>query len=369
MSSYRDADLKIVQIDVWPVDVRITDDFVISRGRVSTAENLFVQLRLACGAVGYGEIAPFKDLTGEDRATSHQVARRLASRLIGHPAGTFRRLGETMAEDEPGQPAARCGLETALLDALCRALGLPLYGLWGGARLSGHETDMTIPILDAQRCVELAEHWHAQGFRVFKLKVGSDAARDFDVVRQIHARFPDAAFILDANQGFDEAAAIEYIAEVARLRCNVLLYEQPVAREDLQGMAAVRASTSIPVVADESVANAREAIRVVEARAADGINLKITKSGVLEALKIATVAHSAGLKLMIGGMVETRLGMGCSLALAAGLGWIESLDLDTPLLLAEDPIEGGYRYDGPQLALWTEPGLGLRPRVLPEAAP
>jgi L-alanine-DL-glutamate epimerase-like enolase superfamily enzyme len=65
---------------------------------------------------------------------------------------------------------------------------------------------------------------------------------------------------------------------------------------------------------------------------------------------------------MIGGMVETRLAMSCSLAIAAGLGTIKYLDLDTPLLLRDDPFEGGYRYDGPELHLYDQPGLGIEPK-------
>jgi hypothetical protein len=68
---------------------------------------------------------------------------------------------------------------------------------------------------------------------------------------------------------------------------------------------------------------------------------------------------------MIGGMMETRLGMAVSFAVALGLGGIDHLDLDTPLLLAADPLEGGYRYDGPRLRVWWEAGTGMTPREVP----
>ena len=89
------------------------------------------------------------------------------------------------------------------------------------------------------------------------------------------------------------------------------------------------------------------------------INIKIMKTGVLEAVAIAQATLAAGLKLMVGGMVETRIAMGCSFSLVLGMKGFDILDLDTPLLLATDPVEGGYRYRGPQLEPWREAGLGL----------
>jgi len=149
------------------------------------------------------------------------------------------------------------------------------------------------------------------------------------------------------------------------MKCNILLFEQPVPKDDLMRMAQIRKATRIPIAADESVSTAQEALAVIRAGAADIINIKIMKSGVIEALKIAAIARAAGIKLMLGGMVETRLAMSCSLAIAIGIGGVDILDLDTPLLLSEDPLEGGYRYAGPTMSVWSEPGLGMRPISFP----
>ncbi|MGC3974907.1 MAG: hypothetical protein QM771_11050, partial [Nitrospira sp.] len=88
---------------------------------------------------------------------------------------------------------------------------------------------------------------------------------------------------------------------------------------------------------------------LVEAQAADYINIKIMKTGVIEARRIAHFTRSSGLRLMVGGMLETRIAMGCSFSLVLGLGDFDVLDLDTPLLLSTDPVIGGYRYEGPRL--------------------
>lgn len=365
MQQVTNSDLIIEHIDIWPVDNELADDFVIASGKVSVAESCFVKVSLSGGAVGYGEIAPFRDVTGEYRDQSQTVAQNLSSHLISQSVAVYRKLSALMAEAEPYQPAARCGLETAILDAFCRAMGIPLWAFWGGANLTSIETDITIPILSIDRSIELAGFWHEKGFTALKLKVGSNAEEDLKKIHAIHQIYPDFSWILDANQGFSELQALNFIGEVQQLKCNVILYEQPVIKQDLVGMAAIKDKINIPVAADESVATAKDALAVIAAKAADVINIKIMKSGVLEALKIATIAQAAGLDIMFGGMVETRLAMGCSLAIAMGMGKAEVMDLDTPLLLLDDPLEGGYQYDGPKMSLWSEPGLGMKPKKFP----
>ena len=147
----------------------------------------------------------------------------------------------------------------------------------------------------------------------------------------------------------------------------MVLLEQPVVRDDLDGMAAIRRETGIPVAADESVRSLDDARKVIEQGAADYINIKIMKTGVLEAADIAAFTLRSELKLMIGGMLESRIAMGCSFSLVLGMKGFDVLDLDTPLLLSTDPIQEGYRYDGPTLHPWTEPGLGISVAVSDDA--
>src|SRR3989475_12292894 len=97
-------------------------------------------------------------------------------------------------------PAARCGLETALLDALCRHNGVPLWGFWGGFDVRERESDITIPIADLERTVALAREWYGRGFRLFKTKVGVDVHQDVRRMEAIHRALPVFAFIADYNQ-------------------------------------------------------------------------------------------------------------------------------------------------------------------------
>ncbi len=361
------SSLIIASIDIRPVDVELSDPFVISRGAVSTAAIAYVRVKLADGSEGFGEIAPFTALTGEIRVRSIATAKELSALLIGCSCADWESLGAIMHGVAAAEPAARCGLECAMVDALARARGETLFEHWrtlgGTPALREHETDITLPILEETRIDELAAQWHARGFRIFKMKVGSDVDADVRRVERLARIHPDVQFILDANQGFDLAGARELMRALSFLASRIRLLEQPVAREDLEGMAALKADASISIAADESVFSLEDARRVIEHRAAHCINLKIMKTGLSETIAVARAAKAAGLSLMIGGMMESRLAMSFSWSLVLATGWIDHLDLDTPLLMAHDPLEGGYAYRGPMLTLWTAPGVGMRPDV------
>lgn len=358
-----DGRYEIMKVELWPIDVPITDPFVVATGQRLVAENIFVRLTLKSGAVGYGEMAPFPEVGGENRESCLKAAQQLAAVMLGTLATQYGSIGRMLYEMAAAHPAARCGLETALLDAFCRELGIPLWALWGGADVRARETDITIPITSVERTISLGQHWYSKGFRLFKTKVGMNVEQDIRRVEALHRALPDIAFVIDANQGFTEAQCRTFVKEISPCGADIALLEQPVPREDLEGMAALRRDLGIPIAADESVKSLQNAKDIARQEAADFINIKITKCGLLNAIDIATFARSMGLRLMAGGMVETRLAMGCSFMLALGLGAFELLDLDTPLLLASDPVKGGYSYTGPILRPCA--GAGLDMQVIP----
>jgi L-alanine-DL-glutamate epimerase-like enolase superfamily enzyme len=365
MVSHPVAGSIIKTVDIWPVDIGLTDNFVISQGAISKAENVYVRITLEDGTEGFGEMAPFEELTGETRDDGLKKMRKLAERITGRSVLDHATISAEMKASQPNQPAPRCGLEIALLDACCRFRKIPLWSLWCRSPRQNLVTDVTIPILSYEKSIGLARSWHAKGFRTLKMKVGIDGESESRFITDIHKLFPDVSFIIDANMGFKPHEAITFINDLARKGVPLLLFEQPNNRFDLDGMAKIKESVSVPVAADETVFTTDDAERVIKRKAADVINLKIMKSGVLETVEIISLALSAGVGLMIGGMVESRLAMGCSLALARSFPAIRFLDLDTPLLMSEDPLTGGYRYDGPRMIGTDEPGLGMQPLHIP----
>jgi L-alanine-DL-glutamate epimerase-like enolase superfamily enzyme len=234
-----------------------------------------------------------------------------------------------------------------------------MWKLWGGADVRDRETDITIPICSLDKTLALARGWYTRGFRLLKMKVGNDVTEDIRRLEAVHKALPGIVFIGDGNQGFSREECLVFTQGVKRFGGNMLLLEQPIARDDLDGLGEIRRATGIPVAADESVRSLADAKEVLARGAADYINIKIMKTGVTDAREIASFALASGLRLMIGGMVETRVAMGCSFSLVSGMKGFEVLDLDTPLLLAADPVHGGYTYAGPHLLPSHSPGLGM----------
>jgi len=357
----------MTRIDLWPINLPLTDPFVVATGSRMTAHNAYVRISLAGGAVGYGEMAPFPEVGGEDRATCLDAAGDLAKMALGRPVTEWKAIGQLYLEAAAAHPAARCGLETAMFDALCRQLSIPLWEYWGSADVRPRDTDITIPICDLDRTVALGQDWYRRGFRLIKTKVGTDADQDIRRLEARHKKLPGIAFIPDANQGFTRDECRHFVKEVRRCGAEIVLLEQPLAKDDLEGMAALRRDLGIAVAADESVRSVQDVRDVIRRQAADFVNIKITKSGLLVAMEIMACAQAAGLRLMVGGMVETRIAMACSFALVLGIGGFDVLDLDTPLLMSHDPVMGGYRYSGPTMHPWSGSGLDVTADVAPAA--
>ena len=349
----------VKKVEAWPVNLPLKASFVVATGAMDAAQNIFVRVILHDGSVGFGEVAPFPDISGEDQAASLSAFPAAAQMLLGQPATQFRLLAKQLLDSIPAFPALRCGLETALLDAFCRAMGIPLWGLWGGADIQMRETDVTLPIGETEAVVATARDWYQQGFRILKMKVGHDVEADIRRVEAVATACQESSFVIDANQGFSFDQAREFLLAMERLHIPIRVFEQPLHRDHSEEMVMLKQQTRIPLAADESLRSVEDARHLIEQKAVDIFNLKVTKCGVMESVRIAELARASGVRLMIGGMVESRVTMGCSWSLALGLGGFEILDLDMPLLLSVDPIQGGYHYEGACLHPWYEPGLGM----------
>ena len=359
----------IRSIEVEPLDVPLIEPFVIAIGRLDHVRNVLVTVTLENGAVGYGEAAPLEPINGENQATVLAVAQTLRPTLTGQDVAQWRSLSARMAGLFGAQCAARAGIEMAFLDALTKTMGVPLFTFFGGAQREV-ETDISIPIVSATHARELAAGIAAQGVRVIKLKVGSGLEDDIARAVAVAQGAPGCALTLDANQGYTASEAVELVQRLRENDVRVRMFEQPVARDDMFGLKFVTEQCRVPVAADETVASAADALQVAATRSAHVVNVKLMKSGIVEAMDIVSVCRAGHLGLMIGGMIETKLAMCCSAHFAAGHGGFSFVDLDTPLLLADDPFEGGWVREGGRYRLdHITAGIGCWPRGRPQGLP
>jgi L-alanine-DL-glutamate epimerase-like enolase superfamily enzyme len=351
----------VVRLEAEALNIPLLEPFIIATGRVESARNVLVRVTLADGTVGLGEAAPFPPSGGETQETAFAAVRGMAPLVEGQDAAHWRPLAARLVSSFEHQTTARAGVEVALLDALTRSWDVPLFEFFGGAS-SRIETDISIPIVTPQRMGELVADYVARGAETLKLKVGADVDDDVDRVLAAVQAAPDCDLILDGNQGYTPTEALDLLTALAAEEVHPILFEQPVHRHDLEGLRFVTERAGVPVAADESVHTAADALRVARMGAANVVNIKLMKCGVVEALDIAAVCRSANIELMAGAMMESRLGTAASAHLIAGLGGFRYVDLDTPMLLAEDPFTGGYTQDGMRYTLdRSQPGHGVLP--------
>jgi L-alanine-DL-glutamate epimerase-like enolase superfamily enzyme len=331
--------------EAW--DIELTEPFGIATGAQYVAKNVLVRVRLADGTVGLGEAAPFPAVNGETQADALSAVAAAETALVGTDALRFRRASEAIADTTKTAPSARAAIEMAVLDAFARRTKLSLFHFFGG-KSGTLLTDITIVTGDAEHARSAAARAVASGFLTLKVKVGGGPlSRDVERLAAIAAAAPSARLVLDANASLSAGEAVELVKSIGKDR--IALFEQPTARDDLDGLRAVRERAGVKVAADESVRLASDVGLLARAQAVDVVNVKITKAGLLEAWDVVSAARAAGLGLMIGGMVETPLAMTVSACLAGGIGGFSFVDLDTPLFMKNVPTEGGFRQEGPLL--------------------
>jgi L-alanine-DL-glutamate epimerase-like enolase superfamily enzyme len=362
------GELHIEHLGARALSVPLREPFVIASGRVDATRAVEVEARVRWRGrtdTGLGEAACLPPVTREDQDDALRNVESAAAELIGWSLAGADELEAALAATLPDAPVARAGIETAVLDAMARCAGMPLRALIGGERglaTRSLETDITISIAEPARMAELARAWVKRGFRSLKIKVGKEVDADVRALEAVARAAPSAKLRIDANAGYTAAEAIAVARACDNLGFGdaVECWEQPCAADDRDGMREVSAAVRAVVVADESLKTPDDLRDLLRSRYAGGINLKLAKlGGVLIATRMGEAAKAAGLAIMAGGMVETRLGMTAASHVACALGGVDFVDLDTAWLLTSDPYTGGYEATGPRYAIPDSPGLGV----------
>ena len=352
--------IKIRNLLIEPVNIELDEPFKIAIGTKYCIENVFVTVVLDNGIEGYGEAAPLEPINGENQATVMSTLKSCKDFIVGKDICEYTTISKKLKSVFWAQFTARCAVEMALLDAFTKTLNIPLYKFLGGAN-NRIETDYTIDIVPPEIAKKNATRLAKGGYRVLKTKVGKNLVDDINRILAIKDGAPDCGITLDANQGFSPCEALYFLEELKKNNIRPILFEQPVIKTDLLGMKYVKDHTSVPIAADESVFTSADAINIVRSGCADVINIKIMKSGILEAIDIAAIARSANIKLMIGCMLETKLGLGCSVHLAAGLGGFDFVDLDPHINPEREPFSGGPDFEAPYYSVSDFlPGIGVQ---------
>jgi L-alanine-DL-glutamate epimerase-like enolase superfamily enzyme len=357
-----DALTRITSVEVAPLNVPLREPFGIAGGTQVIAANVLVLVRLADGTTGYGEAAPLPAYNGETQSSTLEALNRARNVVEGADACGWRALARRLGEVIPGAGAARCALETAALDALMRQRGFSLHAFFGGAERT-LESDITITTGTVEDAWAAARRWADAGFTMFKIKVGAGEL-DGDVARVAAVRdaAPHGRILVDANASLRAHDAIYLVKRLKEQGIDIALFEQPTPVGDWEALEEV--AKHVVVVLDENVVTAADALRAARLGYPHIINVKLMKAGIAEALDVAGVARAAGMRLMIGGNVESILAMTVSACFSAGQGGFANVDLDTPLFLSESPFHGGFTMRGPVIELPVSAvGHGVSPAL------
>jgi L-alanine-DL-glutamate epimerase-like enolase superfamily enzyme len=249
-----------------------------------------------------------------------------------------------------GLPALRAGLSAAAWDLAGKQAGEPVWRMLGLARPSVR-TSYTIAVGAPEEMLAQARVV-AGTFGTLKVKLGFDG--DLEVARRLKLAQPETTFRYDVNEGWDRERAATGLAVLEDLDAE--LVEQPLPAADTEGMAWLKGRTRLPLLADEAVLTLDDLDAVGDAF--DGVVVKLAKAGgIAAAFTLISACTELGLRVMLGCMVESSLGIAAGLQLA---GLADYVDLDGALLLAGDPF-AGITVDGDLLTASEEPGLGIRP--------
>ena len=353
--------MKIIKIETGEVSLPLVTPFKTAERTATHAHDIIVRITSESGRSGFGEAPPTAVITGDTRgsircAVEEFIAPAILGMEIEDLDGIMNKLHACIVRNN----SAKAAVDMALYDLWAKEIGQPLYKLLGGHR-NELETNLTISVNPVDEMVRDSLTAVEKGFRRLKIKVGKEGMKDIERITEIRrAVGPDVRLLIDANQGWNMKTALSVIRELEKHDLDIDLIEQPVPAADFEGMRACTASSSIPILADESVFTPLDAVRVIQGKAADIINIKLMKcGGIFEALKICGIAESCGVECMVGCMLESKIAVSAAAHLAAAKAVITRVDLDGPSLLKTDPYEGGPVYEGPRIILNDSPGTGI----------
>jgi L-Ala-D/L-Glu epimerase len=353
--------MKIVAAHAWVEAFALSRPYTIAFKFVDRVENVIVRLETASGLIGLGAGSPEAYVTGETiEACQSALVDGALDWLIGQDITELAGLCKQVQARMPMQPAARAAVDIALYDLLAQHLGQPLVRLLGQEHTS-LPTSITIGIMPLAEMLTEAEEYLGRGFRILKIKVGHSLEEDIERLTKLREKVgSDILIRVDPNQGYTAQQVEEFVDQTIHLDLEFL--EQPMPAGEIAELRSLPEDIRKQIAVDESLLDEYDALNLLTPSPACGIfNIKLMKcGGITPALRIATLAELAGIKLMWGCMDESIISITAALHAAFASSATRYLDLDGSLDLARDIVKGGFVLEEGYLSIRDLPGLGLQ---------
>lgn len=351
--------MNIQQIELFAIELPLYEPFIISYASYDTMPSLIVKITLKNGVVGYGEGVADEHVTGESMYGAYEMIEKiLAPRLLGMNPLHMEAIHGVMNDAIYAAPTAKAALDIACYDAAAKSLGIPVYDLLGGRFHEEFPITHVLSIQEPDVMAQEAVKKLKEGYRSFKMKVGSNMLDDVKRIKAVRTAVgPDISIRVDVNQGWkNSATAIQALTMVED--CYLDWIEQPIAADDINGMVEIKQKTPIPVMIDEGLRGIKEMRSIIEKNAAHKVNIKLMKcGGIYPANKLAILAEMANIDCQVGSMVESSVGSAAGYHVAFSKKSMTSVELTGPLKYSKDI--GNLPYDIPYIRLQDKPGLGI----------
>ncbi|MCZ6625430.1 MAG: hypothetical protein O7B35_14570 [Deltaproteobacteria bacterium] len=351
--------MKISQIDIFPVRISLKGSFRNAHLAKTGQDSIIVRVLGSEEVEGVGNIDPDPGYSEESFSETLATVRQLAPNLIGSDPLNIISALERMDQLVAGHLDAKAAIEMALFDLKGKALGVPVYSLLGGKVRNEIYLNGWIGILPPEEAAREAQGWVKLGFRSAKIKVGSGIEQDRDRVKAVReAVGKKMALRVDANEayGVDDAIRLGRLLSAF----EISLFEQPVSRHDLNGMAQVRRGIDVPVMADEAVLGPETLIEIIKKEAADIVKVKVMKQGGLyRTAHMIQMAEAAGLKCVIGHGFGLTINTLAEIHVAASCrNILEGCEFVGPLKMQKDVVKNPLQMEGGKVEVPKDIGLG-----------
>lgn len=336
--------LLISSVEIYKLSIPLKQPFVISLGPQYDADNVIVKINTSQGISGWGECSPYMSINGESMDTCFIVGQYLAKALKDKDALNIEACTQVMDYVITRNESIKSAFDMALYDIAAQHAQQPLYKFLGGSKNKIITTDMTVGLGSPEKMANEAKQYMSEGFPFIKVKLGTTTTDDVARIKAIRTKIGNELPLrIDTNQGWSVETAIATLNALKEF--DIEHCEEPIAKWNYMELPMVRKNSPIKIMADESCFDEHDAERLAKLNAVDYFNIKLGKSGgIYHALKIIDVAKANKLKLQVGCFMESRLAITALVHFAYSSDLIVHYDLDTPLMLKEDPVVGGMIF-------------------------
>lgn len=354
--------MQITSIKIYRYSIPMIP-FDIATGVMNYAQNIYLEVFTDAGLKGVGECSVFPVIVGETQDTGFVLAERFAEIWLHKDPLEIEKRNAELHTHISGNYTIKSAFDMALYDIAAKAKQLPLYKFLGGKYFEP-ESDLTIGIDSIESmCAQAKDFVENRQVNTLKVKLGKDVTEDILRIQAIRNTVGHAAKIrIDANQGYGFVEARKLLQNIEKL--DIEFCEQPMHACDDDLLPELLKSTSVTIMADESVYTHKDAERLIRNKAIHAINLKLAKSGGIgEVLKIQEVCSRNNIPNMLGGMLETCVALSANVHLALACENIVYYDFDSCLLEYKiDTAINGVKYKGMHLQIPELPGVGAEAR-------